>query len=357
MGKEKLRKIAEHIRNYGSIHGSLCQLMLFTPIAWEDKLIVAVSVPSRKSDSEDSLALADNEFDVHYFNGMDKDRALLMSHETSLPPTIHEHVATIVMNQDTHRTLKSSAQQKLDKLLKENGVEDLHCALGADGLYEGVTSDNCGIIIRYSDETSEDCIYVEIYKPYDSLRKDSLFLQKFKNDCCVNGDYFLLGHCQDWIENGTEANRPTPSDIYFADIPDDVKGAKKYCLQNEFYGETKAESVFAVPVSQRMFISNCALFIAHTKDFLVNLIKNDYAIGKQVKSDTPIRYADEDGDAEVVGANFCVGVCLQMSQNEKTTLQLCFIYGDRFENPSSSIGVSLEKLPIETLIQIYENLM
>ena len=190
MKKAGLREIAEHIRNYGSIHGSSCQLMLFTPIAWEDKLIAAVSVPSRKSDSEDNLAFVEDEFDVHYFYGMDKDRALLMSHETALPPTIYNHVAAIVVNQDMSRALKLSAQQKLDKLLKENGVEDLRYAPGADGLYEGVTSDNCGIIVRYSDETSEDCIYVEIYKPYDSLRKDSLFLQKFKNDCCENGDYF-----------------------------------------------------------------------------------------------------------------------------------------------------------------------
>ena len=97
--------------------------------------------------------------------------------------------------------------------------------------------------------------------------------------------------------------------------------------------------------------------IQQMKETLIHIINDDFKRNKQIYSDTPMRYADESGDAESVGTNSCVGVCLQMSQDDKPALQLCFIYGDKFENPASSIDVPLEKLPVESLIQIYENLM
>ena len=251
------------------------------------------------------------------------------------------------------KTIKT-AEQQLQEILDKYGVEKLEYT--GDGIYYAVSKSNQAIVARKDAEDNgceEGGIRVEIYPSYEKLRTNKKVLERLRNDAMENQDYEYLGKLVCWEKFGDVKYQPHPVNLYYADSVVELAGGDALYLtdeEDELYSgaEYTTRHAYMLP-----YISS----VQQIKDKLIYLINDDFKCHKQIYSDTPMRYADESGDAESVGVNSCVGVCLQMSQDDKPALQLCFVYGDKFENPASSIDVPLERLPVESLIQIYENLM
>ena len=251
------------------------------------------------------------------------------------------------------RTIKT-AEQQLQEILNKYGVKNLEYV--GDCLYYAVSETNQAIAVRKDSEDAaddENGIRIEIYPPYEKLRTNKEVLNLLHNDAIEGKDYEYLGKLVCWEKFGRVDCQPHPANLYCVeDVIRVAGGDALYLTDEEDEGENGAEYKerhdYMLP-----YISS----VQQIKEKLIFLITYDFKNNKQIYSDTPIHYADEGGDAESVGANSCVGVCLQMSQDDKPALQLCFVYGDKFENPASSIDVPLEELPVESLIQIYENLM
>lgn len=247
-----------------------------------------------------------------------------------------------------------TAEQQLQEILDKYGIKNLEYA--GDCVYYAVSETNQVIAVRKDSEDAtndENGIRIEIYPPYEKLRANKDVLELLRNDAIGNLDYQYLGKLVCWEKFGDADCRPHPVNLYYVeDVIRVAGGDALYLTDEEDEGENGAEYK-----ERHDFMSPYRSSIQQMKETLIHIINDDFKRNKQIYSDTPMRYADESGDAESVGANSCVGVCLQMSQDDKPALQLCFIYGDKFENPASSIDVPLEKLPVESLIQIYENLM
>lgn len=251
------------------------------------------------------------------------------------------------------KTIKT-AEQQLQEILDKYGIEKLE--YNGEGIYYAVSESNQAIVVRKDAEdgdADENGIRVEIYPSYEKLRANKEVLERLRNDAMENQNYEYLGKLVYWEKYGDTEHQPHPVNLYYADSVVEVAGGDVLYLtdeEDELYNgaEYKARHDYMSPYLRS---------IQEMKDKLIYLINYDYKHDKQIYSDTPIRYADDDGDAESVGANSCVGVALQMSQDDAPKLQLSFIYGDSFESPATSIDVPLEKLPVESLIQIYENLM
>lgn len=251
------------------------------------------------------------------------------------------------------KTIKT-AEQQLQEILDKYGIKNLEYA--GDCVYYAVSETNQAITVRKDSEdvtNDEKGIRIEIYPPYEKLRANKDALELLRNDAIENKQYKYLGKLLCWERSGDADCRPHPVNLYYVEDVIRVAGGDALYLtdeEDELYNgaEYTTRHAYMLP-----YISS----VQQIKDKLIYLINYDFKCHKQIYSDTPMRYADESGDAESVGVNSCVGVCLQMSQDDKPALQLCFVYGDKFENPASSIDVPLEKLPVESLIQIYENLM
>lgn len=252
------------------------------------------------------------------------------------------------------KTIKT-AEQQLQEILNKYGIKNLEYA--GDCVYYAVSKSNQAIVVRKDKEDAtdelENGIRVEIYPCYEKLRTNKEVLELLRNDAIENQNYEYLGKLVCWEKFGGTEFQPHPTMLYYVDGVIRVAGGDVLYLEDDedelYYG--------AEYETRHTYVSPYLTSVQEMKDKLVYLINYDFKKGKQIFSDTPIRYADEGGDAESVGANSCVGVCLLMSQDDIPALQLSFIYGDKFENPASSIDVPLEKFPVESLIQIYENLM
>ena len=253
------------------------------------------------------------------------------------------------------QTIKT-AEQQLQEMLDKYGIEKEKLECNGDGIYYAVSKSNQAIVARKDaedDSCEENGIRVEIFPPYEKLRTNKEVLERLRNDAMENQNYEYLGRLVYWEKYGDTEHQPHPVNLYYADSLVEVAGGDALYLTDEedelYYGaDYKTRHAYMSP-----YLSS----VQEMKDKLIYLINYDFKRDKQIYSDTPVRYADEDGDAESVGANSCVGVALQMSQDEHPKLQLSFIYGDSFQSPATSIDVPLEKLPVESLIQIYENLM
>lgn len=249
-----------------------------------------------------------------------------------------------------------TAEQQLREILNKYGVEEEKMESNGDGIYHAVSKSNQAIVVRKDaedDECEENGIRVEIYPSYEKLRTNKEVLERLHNDAMENQNFEYLGKLVYWEESGNTEYQPHPVNLYYADGVVEVAGGDVLYLtddEDDFDNGAEYETRHA-------YMSPYLKSVQEMKDKLVYLINYDFKKGKQIYSDTPVRYADEDGDAESVGANSCVGVALQMSQDDTPKLQLSFIYGDSFECPATSIDVPLEKIPVESLIQIYENLM
>lgn len=247
-----------------------------------------------------------------------------------------------------------TAEQQLQEILDKYGIKNLEYA--GDCVYYAVSETNQVIAVRKDSEDAtndENGIRIEIYPPYEKLRANKEVLELLRNDAIENKNYEYLGKLVCWEKFGRRDCRPHPTNLYYVeDVIRVAGGDALYLTDEEDEGENGAEYA-----ERYSYMLPYILSVQQIKECLISLINCDFKNNKQVYSNTPIRYADENGDAESIGANSCVGVCLQMSQDDKPALQLCFVYGDKFENPASSIDVPLEKLPVESLIQIYENLM
>ena len=250
------------------------------------------------------------------------------------------------------KTIKT-AEQQLQEILDKYGISSLE--YNGDNVYYAVSESNQAIVIRKDGEDKDvdsDGIRVEIYPPYEKLRINDKVINLLYDDAVGNQNYEYLGKLVCWKKYGNKDCQPNPVNLYYIDnVIDTAGGDVFYLTDEEDDGDNGAEYE-----TRHAYMSPYISSLKEMKDKLVYLINYDFKKGKQIFSDTQIRYADDDGDAESVGANSCVGVCLQMSQDDIPTLQLSFIYGDSFERPATSIDVPLEKLSVESLIQIYENL-
>lgn len=247
-----------------------------------------------------------------------------------------------------------TAEQQLQEILNKYGIEKLEDA--GDCLYYAVSKSNQAIAVRRDDEDvadNENGIRIEIYPPYEKLRENKKVLELLHEDAVREQNYESLGKFICWEKYGNIELQPHPANLYYVEDVIRISGGDAFYLTDEEEeldngAEYETRHAYMLP-----YISS----VKEIKDKLIYLINYDYKHDKQIWSDTPISHADESGDAEAVGANSCVGVCLQMSQDDEPALQLSFIYGEKFENPATSIDVPLEKLSVESLITIYENLM
>ena len=249
-----------------------------------------------------------------------------------------------------------TAEQQLQEILNKYGIEEEKMVSNGDGIYYAVSKSNQAIVVRrdaWDSDCDENGIRVEIYPCYEKLRTNKKVLELLRTDAIDDQNYEYLGKLVCWEELGLAEYQPNPANLYYAEDVIRVSGGDALYLtdeEDEFDNGAEYETRHAYMLP---YISS----VKEIKDKLIYLINYDFKHDKQIWSDTPISHADDSGDAEAVGANSCVGVCLQMSQDDNPTLQLSFIYGEKFENPATSIDVPLEKLPVESLIQIYENLM
>lgn len=251
-----------------------------------------------------------------------------------------------------------TAEQQLQEILNKYGIEEEKMGSNGNGIYHAVSKSNQAIVVRRDDLDSdwdENGIRVEIYPPYEKLRTNKKVLELLRADAIDYQDYNNLGKLVCWEELGLAECQPNPVNLYYVDDVINVSGGDALYLTDE-EGEVEVDNDLECETRHAYMLPYISS-VKEIKDKLIYFINYDFKHNKQICSDTPIRHADESGDAEAVGANSCVGVCLQMSQDDEPALQLSFIYGEKFESPATSIDVPLEELSVESLIQIYENLM
>lgn len=246
-----------------------------------------------------------------------------------------------------------TAEQQLQEILDKYKVNKLEHR--SDNVYSAITPSNQAIVVRKDsedDHADDDGIHIEIFPPYDQLRRNKTVLDTLRQDAIVNKNWAYLGTLTHWIECGDADCKPDPVNLYYADVIDIAGGDAFYLTDDADEGNNGAEYKerhdYMLP-----YISQ----VQQMKDKLIFLITYDFQYNKQVFSGTPIRYVDEHGLAKSVGVDACNFISLQMSKGDAPSLQLRFFYGDNYESPDYSLDVPLEKLSVESLIQIYENLM
>lgn len=354
MTDSTLKEVLEHIIDQGTYNGSFYELNIPSFITSDNKEVQCVATSCKYEHLDDPISLEDHPMIVFFANPGEKE-AIHRAYEKDFTVTDFNKIVTLTLNTDKKSHLKVSAEDKLEDVLEQYGINDWHC--NGEGIYYGISESGCVICARYDKEDSADStsgIRLEIYPPYDSLRNDDDFIKYMKKDIMEGGNWASLGKFVNWCETGNEECRPVPMDMYYSNVADVISGVEILYIEDEYESVEQKEEKPELILTNIKPYSNMLKFI---KADILELIETEVLEnGAQVDPKMEIAYADTECGLECNHTDNTIGVVILPNQDDKEQLELCFIHGTKFESPDYSTDVPLRDFPVESLINIYNNL-
>ncbi len=348
-----LNKVLKQIEEQGTLEDGFYKLNIPSFTVTGGKLIKCVGTPSRQPQRDCLLITQGSPIVVFYQNpGEGKIRE---GYEKDFKVTEFNKIITLTLNTFKNSRLKLSAEEKLPSKLAKHGVKDWYD--NGYGIYYGISEDGYAVCARYDKEDSADStsgIRVEMFPSYEILRKDEAFIKYMKNDAMEGNDWNRLGKFIAWCEKGIEEYRPTPMDLYYSGVSEEISGVVVLYLEDEYETvEEKAEKSKLTLADTRPYSG----MVTSIKTSVLELI--EIAVmehGAQVDPKMEIAYADTECGLKCNHSDNTIGVAIQPNQDNKERLELSFIHGTSFESIECSVDVPLDRFPVESLIKIYNNL-
>lgn len=354
MTDSTLKKVQKQIIEQGTYNGSFYELDIPPFITSDNKHVKCVATSCKLEYLDGPISIRHNPIVVLFANP-GENKATHRAYEKDFAVTDFNKISTLVLNADKKRRLKQSAEDLLEDVLKQYDIKDWHS--NGEGVYYGVSENGAAICARYDkedDPESDSGIRLEIFPPYDSLRNDEDFKKYMKNDIMEGGSYESLGRFIDWVENGTEDNRPKPMDMYYSNVTDVISGVEILYLDDEYEPiEPKVEKPQLILADTKPYSDMVRLIKASVLELIETAVLEN---GAQVDPKMEIAYADTECGLECNHTDNTIGVVIQPNQDNEEQLELCFVHGTKFESPDYSTDVPLEDFPVESLINIYNNL-